>query len=153
VGVEVGVGVEVAVGVTVGVRVGVPVVVLVGVAVGVGLGVTVGVRELVGVGVLVDVRVGVGVGVAVRVGVEVGVGVEVAVGVRVGSAPTTTEPSSSLAGWDTPWVSSTWTRTRLRGLSPWPWAVRLMIASSPVPLGPSAVPRVAAPKTTFPWSL
>lgn len=116
-----------------------------------------GLAALVGVavGVLVGVRVGVLVGVMVGVGVDVTVEVRVGLGVEVGvgAAPTTTEPSSTVATWESPPVSSTRTRWRSRGLSPSPWAVRPTTANTPDPSGPGVSPKLKAPKVTLPASL
>ncbi len=141
-----------------------------GKAVGTGGGVSI--TRDVGVGMEVAVAVGAagavgpGAGVAVVVGTEVvgvaGAAVAVAVGTEVTVAagvvgasalPTTTRPPSTATCWILAAVSNTWTSCNSRSLPPSPWAMQVIVAKTPAPLGPGAFPKLTAQKVTLPSAL
>lgn len=103
----------------------------------------------VGAGLTILVAVAVLVGVGVAVGGAVGFGVVVAVLVGVG-ADTVTVPPSTDVSWVLAIASVITTFWRFRVLLPEPAAAKVRIANNPVPSGPALLPKLKAPKVTFP---
>lgn len=90
-----------------------------------------------------------GTGVALASGVLVGLGVAVAAAVG-GAAPlTTTWPPSTVTRWTLAAVFNTWTCRNPRVALPSPWAIQVIVAKTPVPLGPDPLPKLMAPKVTL----
>lgn len=123
-------------------------------------------RDLVGVSTAVLVAMGVGesravaagVGVSSATGVFVGLGVTadgVAVGMGVGvAAPlATTWPFCTVTDWALASVFNTWTSSNRRTVLPSPCATQVIVAKTPEPLGPAALPKLMAPSFTLPFWL
>ncbi len=140
-------GVSIAWDVGVGMRVAVAAGAAVAVAPGTGVAVAAGATVAVVAGTEVAVAAGAGVAVAA------GAVVAVAAGVGASALPTTTRPPSTATCWVLAAVSNTWTSCNPRSLLPSPWAMQVIVAKTPAPLGPGALPKPMAPKITFPSAL
>ena len=117
------------------------------VAMGVGEG------EAVAAGGGVSTASGVLVGIGMGVAVAAGPGVVVAAGVGAAVPLTTTWPPSTVTHWALAAVSNTWTSRNPKSLLPSPWATQVIVAKTPVPLGPGALPKLTTTKITFPSAL
>ena len=151
----VGEGRAVAAGVRVSIASGVFVGIGVAVAVGAGVVVTAGTGVAVAAGAEVVVAAGaeVAVGGGAGVAVAAGAGGAVTVGVGASALLTMTWPSSTVTHWTLAAVSNTWTSCNPRVALPSPWAIQVIVAKMPAPLGPAALTRLKAPRVTFPSAL